>query len=429
MKKVLIITYYWAPAGGPGVQRWLKFVKYLRDFGIEPIIYTPQNPTYPMVDTHIADDLPQDLTLLQTKIWEPYSIASLFSKEKTKKISAGIIPTKKLSWVDKCLLWVRGNLFIPDARVFWVRPSVKYLSDYIRAHNIDTIITTAPPHSVHLIGLHLKEKFPSLRWIADFRDPWTNIGYHSQLRLTKKSVEKHLTLERKVLQTADTIIVTSPSTQREFAAKTSHPIVLITNGYDDTFTEEVSLSPYFLLSHIGSLLSERNPEPLWQVLGEMVQENEAFRKDLRICLAGKVSEEVFASIEKYGLSSSLEYKGYLSHTEALALQRSSQLLLLLEINHPKTEGIIPGKLFEYMASQRPILALGYRQWDVKEIISQTQTGTTLSVTDTSAIKQALTHYYALYKANQLHTQPTSLGAYHRKALTQKLSEVILEGGF
>ena len=208
MKKVLIITYYWAPAGGPGVQRWLKFVKYLRDFGIEPIIYTPQNPTYPMVDAHIADDLPQDLTLLQTKIWEPYSIASLFSKEKTKKISAGIIPTKKLSWVDKCLLWVRGNLFIPDARVFWVRPSVKYLSDYITAQGIDTIITTAPPHSVHLIGLHLKEKFPSLRWIADFRDPWTNIGYHSQLRLTKKSAEKHLTLERKVLQTADTIIVT-----------------------------------------------------------------------------------------------------------------------------------------------------------------------------------------------------------------------------
>ncbi len=425
MKKALVITYYWAPAGGPGVQRWLKFVKYLRDFGIEPIIYTPLNPTYPMVDTHIADDLPQDLTLLKTKIWEPYSLASLFSKEKTKKISAGIIPSKKLSWMDKCLLWVRGNLFIPDARILWVRPSVRFLTDYITTHNIDTIITTAPPHSIHLIGLHLKEKFPSLRWIADFRDPWTNIGYHSQLLLTAKSARKHLSLEQKVLQTADTLIVTSPSTQREFQAKTQKPIVLITNGYDDTFTEKIPLSPSFLLSHIGSLLSERNPETLWKVLGEMIQENTDFRKDLRICLAGKVSEEVFASIDKYGLSSFLEYKGYLSHTEALTLQRTSQLLLLLEINHPKTEGIIPGKLFEYMASQRPILALGYKKWDVKDIISQTQTGTTLSVTDANAIKQAINHYYTLYKDNKLHSQPVSIESYHRKTLTQKLSKIIL----
>ena len=425
MKKALVITYYWAPAGGPGVQRWLKFVKYLRDFGVEPIIYTPLNPTYPMVDTHIADDLPKDLTLLKTKIWEPYSLASLFSKEKTKKISAGIIPSKKLSWMDKCLLWVRGNLFIPDARILWVRPSVRFLTDYITAHNIDTIITTAPPHSIHLIGLHLKEKFPSLRWIADFRDPWTNIGYHSQLLLTAKSARKHLSLEQKVLQTADTLIVTSPSTQREFQAKTQKPIVLITNGYDDTFTEKIPLSPFFLLSHIGSLLSERNPETLWKVLGEMIQENTDFRKDLRICLAGKVSEEVFASIDKYGLSSFLEYKGYLSHTEALTLQRTSQLLLLLEINHPKTEGIIPGKLFEYMASQRPILALGYQQWDVKDIISQTQTGTTLSVTDANAIKQAINHYYTLYKDNNLYSQPVSIESYHRKALTQKLSKIIL----
>lgn len=425
MKKALVITYYWAPAGGPGVQRWLKFVKYLRDFGVEPIIYTPLNPTYPMVDTHIADDLPQDLTLLKTKIWEPYSLASLFSKEKTKKISAGIIPSKKLSWMDKCLLWVRGNLFIPDARILWVRPSVRFLTDYITAHNIDTIITTAPPHSIHLIGLHLKEKFPSLRWIADFRDPWTNIGYHSQLLLTAKSARKHLSLERKVLQTADTLIVTSPSTQREFQAKTQKPIVLITNGYDDTFTEKIPLSPSFLLSHIGSLLSERNPETLWKVLGEMIQENTDLRKDLRICLAGKVSEEVFASIDKYGLSSFLEYKGYLSHTEALTLQRTSQLLLLLEINHPKTEGIIPGKLFEYMASQRPILALGYQHWDVKDIISQTQTGTTLSVTDANAIKQAINHYYTLYKDNKLHSQPVSIESYHRKSLTQKLSKIIL----
>ena len=428
MKKVLIITYYWPPAGGPGVQRWVKFVKYLRDFGIEPIIYTPENPTYPILDPHIAADIPEDLTLLKTKIFEPYALASLFSKEKTQKISAGIIPTKKPSLLDKLLLWIRGNLFIPDARVLWVRPSVKYLSEYLTEHPIDTIITTAPPHSLHLIGLRLKEKFPSLRWIADFRDPWTTIGYHSQLRLTKRSVRKHLVMERTVLQTADTLIVTSPSTQREFQAKTSRPIEVITNGYDDDFpTQTPSLSPYFLLSHIGSLLSERNPEPLWQVLSEMTKEQPDFRRDLRLCLAGKVSDEVLTSLQKCQLTDYLDLKGYISHTEAIALQRQSQLLLLLEINHPKTEGIIPGKLFEYMASQRPILALGYKQWDVKDIIAQTQTGITLSLTDTQAIREALTHYYTLYKSQQLHTHPTSLETYYRKNLTKRLSEVILRG--
>jgi len=428
MKKVLIITYYWPPAGGPGVQRWVKFVKYLRDFGIEPIIYTPENPTYPILDPHIAADIPEDLTLLKTKIFEPYALASLFSKEKTQKISAGIIPTKKPSLLDKLLLWIRGNLFIPDARVLWVRPSVKYLSEYLTEHPIDTIITTAPPHSLHLIGLRLKEKFPSLRWIADFRDPWTTIGYHSQLRLTKRSARKHLVMERTVLQTADTLIVTSPSTQREFQAKTSRPIEVITNGYDDDFpTQTPSLSPYFLLSHIGSLLSERNPEPLWQVLSEMTKEQPDFRRDLRLCLAGKVSDEVLTSLQKCQLTDYLDLKGYISHTEAIALQRQSQLLLLLEINHPKTEGIIPGKLFEYMASQRPILALGYKQWDVKDIIAQTQTGITLSLTDTQAIREALTHYYTLYKSQQLHTHPTSLETYYRKNLTKRLSEVILRG--
>ena len=428
MKKVLIITYYWPPAGGPGVQRWVKFVKYLRDFGIEPVIYTPQNPTYPILDPHMVDDIPEDLTILKTKIFEPYALASLFSKEKTQKISAGIIPTKKPSPLDKLLLWIRGNLFIPDARVLWVRPSVKYLSKYLSENYIDTIITTAPPHSLHLIGLQLKEQFPALRWIADFRDPWTTIGYHSQLRLTKHSAQKHLAKEQAVLQTADTLIVTSPSTQREFQAKTSRPIEVITNGYDDDLpTETPSVSPLFLLSHIGSLLSERNPEPLWQVLSEMIREQADFRQDLRICLAGKVSDEVLASLQKWQLTDYLDLKGYISHAEAIALQRHSQLLLLLEINQPKTEGIIPGKLFEYMASQRPILALGYKQWDVKDIIAQTQTGITLSLTDTQGIKQALTHYYALYKTQQLHTHPTSLEAYHRKNLTKKLSELILRG--
>ena len=174
-KKIIIITYYWPPSGGPGVQRWLKFVKYLPEFGVQPIVYIPENPTYPIVDENLSKEVSEKAIILKHEIFEPYQLASLFSKNKTKKISSGIIPNqKKQSLLDKVFLWIRGNFFIPDARIFWVKPSVAYLEKYILENDIDTIITSGPPHSLHLIGLELKQKL-NVKWFADFRDPWTII--------------------------------------------------------------------------------------------------------------------------------------------------------------------------------------------------------------------------------------------------------------
>ena len=190
-KKLLIITYYWPPAGGPGVQRWLKFVKYLPDFGVQPIVYIPENPTYPIIDTALESDVSDKAIILKQKIFEPYQLASFFSTSKTKKISSGIIPNqKKQSFLEKTLLWVRGNIFIPDARFLWVNPSVNYLKKYIQENNIDTIVTSGPPHSLHLIGLELKQQL-NVKWFADFRDPWTTIGYHKALKLSVYAENKH----------------------------------------------------------------------------------------------------------------------------------------------------------------------------------------------------------------------------------------------
>lgn len=426
MKKVLIISYYWTPAGGPGVQRWLKFVKYLRFFGVEPVVYAPKNPHYPMIDPEIGNDLPKDVTIVKRSIIEPYGIASLFSKNKTQKISAGILPTKKISWIEKLFLFIRGNFFIPDARIFWVKPSIRFLKKYITENQIDTIITTAPPHSVHLIGLGLKKHFPNLRWIADFRDPWTTIGYHSALRLTQKSAKKHLLLEYEVLNNADEIIVTSPSTQKEFQEKTTKPISVITNGYDDYQRVTTKLSEKFLISHIGSLLSDRNPKVLWQVLGDLVAENPNFANDFQLCFAGKISDEILEDLQKNNLLEFTEIKGYIPHSEALILQRKSQVLLLLEINSPKTQGIIAGKLFEYITSGRPILAMGYQQWDVADIIQQTNTGKVAEFDNYENIKHCLLEFYQLYKQQKLQTHPIGVSQYHRKNLTQKLAEIILK---
>jgi glycosyltransferase involved in cell wall biosynthesis len=423
-KKLLIITYYWPPAGGPGVQRWMKFVKYLPDFDVQPIVYVPENPTYPIVDSNLVSEVSDKAIILKTPIFEPYQLASFLSKNKTKKISSGIIPNqKKQSFLDKVMLWVRGNLFIPDARVFWVKPSVAYLEKYILENGIDTIVTSGPPHSLHLIGMELKQRL-NLNWLADFRDPWTTIGYHKSLRLSHYAAKKHKKLERQVLDSADTIIVTSKTTKAEFQALTSKPIEVITNGFDVEKVDKQTLDAKFSLAHIGSFLSERNPNILWESLAELCTEIPNFKSHLEIKLMGAVSQEVLETIAQFGLNLYLNNLGYVSHAEAVAHQRKSQVLLLIEIDSSATKSIIPGKLFEYMVSERPIIAIGPKDSDFAEIITTTNTGVFFNYSDKEQLKQTLLDYYTQYLAGKLHSNGVGLQQYSRKNLTKQLVDLL-----
>ncbi|QXP79292.1 MULTISPECIES: glycosyltransferase family 4 protein [Winogradskyella] len=421
---VLIITYYWPPAGGPGVQRWLKFVKYLSEFGIEPIVYCPENPNYPIMDESLVNEIPNNITILKQPINEPYGLASLFSKGSAKKISSGVIPkAKKQSFIEKAMLYVRGNYFIPDARKNWVSPSVSYLSEYIKKHQIETIITTGPPHSLHLIGLQLKAKL-GVKWLADFRDPWTTIGYHKDLKLTDSSKAKHLDLEQKVLNTADQIIVTSNHTKNEFKTKTKQPISVITNGYDTHKVRVEGKDAQFSLSHIGSLLSERNPMVLWNVLSEIIKENKDFSEVFKLQLIGVVSDDVVESIHENGLKNHVDVVGYVSHDEALQFQMKSQLLLLIEIDSEDTKAIIAGKVFEYLISETPILAIGPKDSDVEQIITSTNTGTYFNYQQKAELKTQILNYFEAFQNNNLQVNAIGLQPYSRKALTKKLSEII-----
>ncbi len=423
-KKLLIITYYWPPAGGPGVQRWLKFVKYLPDFDVQPIVFVPKNPTYPIVDSNLVSEVSDKAIILKTPIFEPYQLASFLSKNKTKKISSGIIPNqKKQSFLEKLMLWVRGNLFIPDARVFWVKPSVAYLEKYIRENEIDTIITSGPPHSLHLIGLELKQKL-NLYWLADFRDPWTTIGYHKSLRLSQYAAKKHKQLESQVLNSADTIIVTSKTTKAEFQALTTKPIEVITNGFDVEKVDKQTLDTKFSLAHIGSFLSERNPKILWESLVELCTEIPDFKSHLEIKLIGAISQEVLETIEQFGLNSFLNNLGYVSHAVAVAHQRKSQVLLLIEINSEETKSILPGKLFEYMVSERPIVAIGPKDSDFAEIITNTNTGVFFEYSEKAKLKQTIHEYYNQFLEAKLKSHAVGLQQYSRKNLTQQLVELL-----
>ena len=422
--KVLIISYYWPPAGGPGVQRWLKFAKYLPENGIEPIVYTPKNPSYPIVDYDLLNEVPTNATVINQSILEPYAWAYRFSKDQSKTISSGIIADEsQQTWKEKFMLWIRGNLFIPDARVLWVKPSVRFLTRYIQENQIETIITTGPPHSVHLIGLALKKKL-KVQWIADFRDPWTTIGYHKALKLSNYARLRHEYLEKKVLTKASKIIVTSPTTQKEFLLKTEKPIRVITNGYDNQPFIPMQLDKDFSLAHTGSFLSNRNPLILWKCLKELCAEFPEFKTDLRIKLAGKVSDKILETLESFGLFDNLENVGYVSHNQVLSIQKNAQILLLIEIDSIETKGIIPGKLFEYMVSERPIIALGPEDSDIQEIIQKTNTGVFFEYDQKEELKQHILNSYHLYKNHQLKSNAVGLQPYSRKKLTQKLADFI-----
>lgn len=423
MKKVLIITYYWPPAGGPGVQRWLKFTKYLPEFGFKPVVFIPENPTYPVLDKSLLAEIPERIQVLKQPIFEPYRFASWFSKKNTDQFSSGIIAEEKnQNFLQKGLLYIRGNLFIPDARKFWVKPSIKYLNAYLTKEKIDQIITTGPPHSLHLIGLGLKQRL-NITWIADFRDPWTSIGYHKRLKLRKKSQVKHKNLEALVLNTADTVITTSYTTKKEFEGITTKPVKVITNGFDG-FSPPPSnqtTERTFVLSHIGNLLSGRNPRILWKAIAELLEENKDLRESLVLQLVGKISEEVRTSLTENGLDDYLELTGYVSHTEAQQYQEKASLLLLIEVDSPENRGIIAGKLFEYLQAKRPILAIGPTDWDVAYIITATQSGQSFTYSQKQDLKKFILTHFDRFKRNETKFEPRNIDRFHRRQLTKELS--------
>ena len=423
MKRTLIITYYWPPAGGPGVQRWLKFVTYFKEFGIEPVVYIPENPHYPLIDEAIVSEVPLGIEILRYPVKEPYKFAGVFSKKKTKQISSGIISSKQLSLLERTMLWVRGNFFIPDARIGWVAPSIQFLEDYIDKNPIDVVITSGPPHSLHLIGLGLKEKL-NINWISDFRDPWTTIHYHQSLRLSKASQVKHKKLEANVLKSSDRVVVTSNTTKKEFSAITDRPIHVITNGFERKEGIQRNLDSKFTFSHIGSLLSERNPSILWQVLSELCQENDGFASNFQLKLFGAVSQDIIDTINSFRIGDKVMFGGYISHSEAIQEQYNSQVLLLIEMDKKETAAIIPGKLFEYLAAERPILALGPKDSDVESILKETKAGNYFCYDDAKDLKKSIEGLYSQYKNGVLEVNSTGIEKYSRRELTASFSTLI-----
>lgn len=432
-KRLLIITYYWIPSGGAGVQRWVKFVKYLRDFGWEPIVYTPMNPEYPSEDYTFEKDIPSDVRIIKTPIWEPYNIyRNLFGK-KDEKINAGFISeNKKSGWKERLSIWIRGNFLIPDPRRFWIKPSVKYLHSYLKENPVDVVVTTGPPHSMHMIGMKLKKQLPHLKWVADFRDPWTKIFFYKDLHLTKIADKYHHYLEQKVLKNANRIIVVSDNMQTQLSSEISQKSFVIPNGFDEDDmlnATAAKLDAAFTISHIGTLTKNQNPSLLWKCLKQICDENDSFKKDLCIQLIGKVDFMVLNDIERNELMESMSFTDYLPHPKAIEKQWQSQVLLLLLTNGDveTAKGILTGKLFEYLAAKRPILAIGPTNGDVANVLGEVNVGKMVNFEDETTLKEVILEYYKQYKEGGLNVVASSaIKKYSRKELTKQLVGVLDE---
>lgn len=428
MKKVLIITYYWPPSGGGGVQRWLKFAKYLPEYGWQPIIVAPENAEYPNIDPSLIKDISKEAEVIKIPIWEPYKIFKLITgKKKDAKVNSGIIKDKtNQSYIEKISIWIRGNILIPDPRIFWVRPAYKRIKKYLQTNSVDTIITTGPPHSVHLIGLRLKKKL-NIKWIADFRDPWSEIDYLDEFNLGKRAIQKQKKLEHSVLTKADKVITVSFNWSKDLEKLGAKRVEVITNGFDEEDFKDFNYhyqTENFTLLYSGFIHGFRNPKFLWDALEELCQLNKDFAAKFELKFFGTIDQSVIEYFNQLPLLNS-RYKngGYISHSELIKEYEKASALLLIQNDSKNALGHIPGKLFEYLASKKPILAIGPNgDGDVKKIIEKHDAGNFCEFNDIQNIKNCITKLFALSPGQNNKT--AEISRFSRKNLTQNLVSVL-----
>ena len=398
-RKVLILTYYWPPASGPGVQRFLKISKYISDFGWQPVILTVENTSSSSVDHSLGDDV-ESLQVFKTKTFEPFEVYNRLSGKKGKQVGTGLIGFENNKGLfKKITLFIRANFFIPDARKGWSRFAIKEANRIIEENKIEALITTGPPHSVHLIGLKLKKKF-GLPLIADFRDPWTTIFYNTFFPRTKRTKIKDQKLEDSVLMNADVVTVVSNGLLEEFKDRAKN-VEVVYNGFDPADIPEIipEKTEKFRLSYVGNFKPNQNIKAFWEAISELKSEIPEFSTNFKVSLTGNLNSGLFELIDKYDLKDIVETNSYVSHSDAVKLMVNSGMLLFIIPNTESNHLIITGKLFEYIASGSPILSVGPVNGNASEILNNSGRDKMMDYSEKDKIKEQIKSYYSLWLDN------------------------------
>ena len=417
-RKVLIVTYYWPPSGGPGVQRVLNFVKYLSSYGWEPVVLTVREGEYPAVDTSLEREIPKNLKVFKTKTFEPFALFKLISGKKQKdSIGTYILTEESPNFVTRVSKWIRFNLFIPDARIGWKYFAVRAGRRIIKEESIDLILTSSPPHSVQLIGAELARS-SRLPWVADYRDPWKEIVYNQNQRRTAWAKKRDAYLEHKAINRADGIVAVSRDVQRLIAGKCDKPKLMkvVFNGYDNR-PEGMPHNECPVITYTGALSVTRIPEPLIPALVQLQKEGLRFR----LRLVGNICSEFRVLIQENGLAENVEFVPYLPHAESVKCINDSDILLLVIDKVPDNKGILTGKLFEYVGARRPILAIGNTAGEARQIIDECQCGEMLDYADVDGTKRVLRKLYDCWKSGVAAYSFANSSAYSRKSLTGELA--------
>ena len=445
MKRVLVITYYWPPSGGSGVQRWVKFAKYLLGEGWQCVVCTPENPDLIAEDSTLGAEIPPEVEVLRRPIAEPYELyRRLLGRKKGQAVTP--ISSGSKSFKERLSLYIRGNFFVPDPRVWWVRPTARFLKKYLREHPVDVIVTTGPPQSMHLIGQSLA-KATGIPWIPDFRDPWTKMYYLKHLPLTKRTWRRLEKMEQSVIDDASAVLTVTPLVQEFYAAKTKTPVEMITNGFDEEdFADEpvsgvclksttsagqdgslkstTSAGPDFNITHTGLFAKDGNPLELWKVLGAMAAEDPEFKAKLRLRLAGKTDPEVLQAIAEAGLAQNVVDLGYCVHADAVREQKSATVLILPLRHDPDYRIILPGKLFEYLASRRPMLGIGQVDGAMARVVSDCAAGKVCDWDDAEGMRRFLDEAWGAFKAGGVKPTAGDVSAFTRRATAHSLAALL-----
>jgi len=425
LKRVLIISYYWPPAGGISIIRPVKLAKYLRNTGWEPVICTAKDPHYPFEDDKAVLDVPKDVEIIKVPIVEPYEIYKKLTGQKQKSALADVIQnTPKRSFFHKLSVWIRGNFFIPDARCLWINPVVKELSAYLKKHPVDAIITTGPPHSVNRIGYLLKKKL-NLPWLADFQDPWTQVDYYQHFKISSRAHKRHRKMEKQVFDHADLITIVSDSWKTDLQSIGAKNVEVVPLGFDpEDFNVNTKLDEQFTLTHLGLLGQDRNPSTLIKVIKSICDENEDFASKFKLQLVGKVNEGLQKEIADLNLSEQVIYKGQVSRDEALQIMQSSQLLLLLLNKAANVSGRIPGKVFEYLGAHRPILSLGPKGTDIETMLRESSAGAHVEYESETLLRSYILATFDKYKTVGLDKMERSLEMYSHGVIASKFTHLL-----
>ena len=417
-KKILIFSYYWPPAGGSGVQRWMYFAKYLKQLGYEPVIITVDETkaSYPVIDSSLIKET-NEIRVIKTSTREPlrwYSI--LISGDRKKGIPQGEV--KKRNLFEKLLAFIRGNYFIPDARKGWIPFAVKEANKILKAERIEKFITTGPPHSTHLVGLKLKKKF-DLKWWADFRDPWTDIFYNTSFFRSAKTISKDQALEKEVLQKADGVITTLAGKFHE-QLKDKAPkqnFSVIPNGYDSELMKNIKVKAKkgdFHIVYTGLLTQNQDYEMLLKVIDKCSK-----TLNIHFSLAGNIHIDIIKKITDVLPNAIVEYLGYITHHNAIALMKSADLLLNFVFKGAEHQ-MISGKLLEYIATEVPILSIGNPKSEAGLFLNKGSHSWMVEKDNKSKMQSILKTLFDKKVKNKF----PKLSQWSRLSLTKKLSKII-----